>query len=309
MSHLHPGKMTFLLSRRAMLVGSLLSLGGITPVPGWGQKIVPKTTLGIFSEQPESHVLKQETFVTRGKRRYRIFTAVPTSEPPPSGFSILYMLDGNAAFDDMNTKLLQTASNLIIVGIGYETELRVDSVQRALDYTPPGSYDERFGASRVLGGADHFLRSVVTEICPEVETGLPVDKTRRFLWGHSYGGLFVLSALFHRHDFFHGFISISPSTGLVVGWLDDQIRDARWPQDGKIPVFIALGDDEHRRNGPKAAIGNPDPVTMTLIEQLRADPRLSADALVLKGHSHAQTFTASIPMAFDWIKGNSSFSP
>lgn len=42
-----------------------------------------------------------------GKRHYRVWTGVPDTSPPPSGYPVLYMLDGNALMDRLSDELLK----------------------------------------------------------------------------------------------------------------------------------------------------------------------------------------------------------
>jgi predicted alpha/beta superfamily hydrolase len=42
-----------------------------------------------------------------GKRHYRVWTGVPDRSPPPSGYPVLYMLDGNALMDRLSEDLLK----------------------------------------------------------------------------------------------------------------------------------------------------------------------------------------------------------
>ncbi len=42
-----------------------------------------------------------------GKRLYRVWTGVPDTSPPPSGYPVLYMLDGNALMDRLSDELLK----------------------------------------------------------------------------------------------------------------------------------------------------------------------------------------------------------
>ncbi|MGV2685900.1 alpha/beta hydrolase, partial [Clostridium perfringens] len=65
-----------------------------------------------------------------GQRRYRIIAAQPMGPAPPSGYPVIYLLDGNSVFHTMvETLRLQCHRPdktgilpAVIVGIGYETE-------------------------------------------------------------------------------------------------------------------------------------------------------------------------------------------
>lgn len=65
------------------------------------------------------------------------------------------------------------------------------------------------------GGASDFLNVIETDIIPYVETKvfphLPLRTSRKALFGHSFGGLFALNALFTRPHLFDTFAAASPS--------------------------------------------------------------------------------------------------
>ncbi|HFI9286714.1 TPA: catecholate siderophore esterase IroE, partial [Escherichia coli] len=136
-----------------------------------------------------------------GTRHYRVWTAVPNTTAPASGYPILYMLDGNAVMDRLDDELLKQLSEKtppVIVAVGYQTNLPFDLNSRAYDYTPAAEsrktdlHSGRF--SRKSGGSNNFRQLLETRIAPKVEQGLNIDRQRRGLWGHSYGGLFVLDS-------------------------------------------------------------------------------------------------------------------
>ncbi|MDW4788956.1 catecholate siderophore esterase IroE, partial [Escherichia coli] len=66
--------------------------------------------------------------------------------------------------------------------------------------------------SRKSGGSNNFRQLLETRIAPKVEQGLNIDRQRRGLWGHSYGGLFVLDSWLSS-SYFRSYYSASPSLG------------------------------------------------------------------------------------------------
>lgn len=158
-------------------------------------------------------------------RSYRIFAAWPPTEPPPGGFPVLYLLDGNSVFgtavDAMRVVGSRGAgmepSPAVVIAIGYPTDRPFDPARRTRDYTPPAA-----GAPAGTGGADAFLAFLETELKPEVERRFPIDRGRQTLFGHSYGGLFVLHALFTRPDGFQRYVAASPS----IWWQDRAVLRA-----------------------------------------------------------------------------------
>lgn len=96
----------------------------------------------------------------------------------------------------------------VIVTIGYQTDLRFDVISRTFDYTPvlpDGSkpLDER---GRKGGGADLFAKFIEMKIKPKTESFVPINKQHQTIWGHSYGGLFVLNTLFKHPEMFQNYV-------------------------------------------------------------------------------------------------------
>jgi enterochelin esterase-like enzyme len=78
----------------------------------------------------------------------------------------------------------------IVVGIDYD-----DPFLRERDYGLADPPDEDFAGE----GADRFYRMLAEELIPQLESVHAVDATRRYLLGHSNGGVFAWYAAF-RHD-------------------------------------------------------------------------------------------------------------
>jgi predicted alpha/beta superfamily hydrolase len=116
---------------------------------------------------------------------------------------------------------------LIGVGIGYSIDNSVDRLEtsfsqiwgaRARDLTPVSDkeWEERQREAMSLdhvatGEAASFIQFMKKDLIPTVESEYRADGSRRILAGHSLGGLFVLHALFHDTDLFHGYVAASPS--------------------------------------------------------------------------------------------------
>ncbi|MDR0336463.1 MAG: prolyl oligopeptidase family serine peptidase [Planctomycetaceae bacterium] len=151
-----------------------------------------------------------------GKRYYRIIVAIPKTETQEkTGYSVIYMLDGNAVMAALNDELFSHLKMPlpVIVALGYQTELRFDVVSRAFDYTPAllddsKPIDER---GRTGGGADLFAKFIESKIKPKVESLVQINKQHQIIWGHSYGGLFVLNTLFRHPEMFQNYIAVEPS--------------------------------------------------------------------------------------------------
>ncbi|WP_267460064.1 alpha/beta hydrolase, partial [Klebsiella quasipneumoniae] len=148
------------------------------------------------------HFTQRQYDSADGERHYRVWTAVPDKAPPAAGYPVLYMLDGNAVMDKLNDAFLQqlsAGSPPVIVAIGYQTALPFDTAARAWDYTPPlKTHEPRPGKTALpprKTGGNYLFRQLLSEtMVPLTEANLEIDPRQRAIWGHSYGGLFVLDA-------------------------------------------------------------------------------------------------------------------
>lgn len=170
--------------------------------------------------------------------RYRIFMSVPPSPAPATGYPVLYVLDANAAFPVAAFMARSAASRSevtghvapLVVGIGYPGEQDFDVPARKRDYTVSlGKPD----AKATEGGADLFLDFIEKELKPLVASRHPVDGKRQALFGHSFGGLFVVHALLTRPEAFSTLIASSPSI-----WWDDKVVLKNLPKLDKLPEGV-----------------------------------------------------------------------
>lgn len=189
--------------------------------------------------------------------RYRIFVSVPENPVPPDGYPVFYVLDGNAAFPVAAFLARSAAARSkvtghvapLVVGIGYagKDDFHVD--ERKRDYTV-GS-----GATPASeGGAARFFDFIESELKPLIATRYPVDPKRQALFGHSFGGLFVLNTLFTQPRSFSTFVASSPSI-----WWKDKLVLKDLPEFEKVDpaqrprVQISVGaleDDPPKGNYP-----------------------------------------------------------
>ncbi len=158
----------------------------------------------------------------RAPRRITLY--VPPGDAPAAGWPVLILLDGNAVIGTaIDIERVQATypggsgigSRFAIVAIGSSTEDAYDAVGRSWDYTPPPGRTypayKPGGPPLRTGGAAAFLNFVTKELGPEIERRCPVDRSRQALFGHSFGGLFVLYALAHASEAFSHWIAVSPS--------------------------------------------------------------------------------------------------
>jgi hypothetical protein len=192
---------------------------------------------------------------------WRIFLHRPSGPAPEAGWPVLYLLDANAvmgiAVDALRVQAGYPAGtgmgNAVLVGIGYPTEAPYDSVRRSWDYSPPPGRSfppHTPGGPEVrTGGADLFLDFIEAELKPRIAGLAPIDPARQAIFGHSFGGLFVLHALFTRPRAFADWIAISPT----IYWEDAALlaterRFATLPatERGSPRLYMAVGEYETR---------------------------------------------------------------
>ncbi|KAL4930341.1 alpha/beta hydrolase [Aspergillus undulatus] len=157
----------------------------------------------------------------------------------------IYLVDGNAIFLTATEALRRRESHrpheigTVVVAIGYPLTESVFSPRRSYDLTPPCEHytapDGSDGNPKVEahGGADTFLIFITELVRPFIETRVfpGVSFGKRALFGHSYGGLFVLHALVTRTANFDVYLAASPS----IWWNDRFIL-------GEAERFMSTGD-------------------------------------------------------------------
>ena len=167
-----------------------------------------------------------------GRAPRRITLYVPPGEAPAAGWPCLTLLDGNAlagtAIDIERVQASYPAgsgvgSRFVIVAVGSPSQEAYDGVARSWDYTPPPGRTypptKPGGPELRTGGAAAFLDFVTGDLRNEVARRCPLDRSRQALFGHSFGGLFVLYALARAPEAFSHWIAASPS----IFWEDGSL--------------------------------------------------------------------------------------
>lgn len=162
---------------------------------------------------------------TDQQRNYKVWLGIPKQINRQQAQPSIFMLDGNSVMSRLNEPLLKEMTEQqapVLVAIGYRTNLPFESNSRSLDYTPADqtgkpSIDPR-NAERMSGGSEAFRKVILEQITPWVSSQVKLDPNRKALWGHSYGGLFVLDSMLTADSFSHYF-SASPS----LTWADQRM--------------------------------------------------------------------------------------
>jgi len=241
-----------------------IMLGAAAMTPAGAQQRNPLQKMGdTVLDQPAQSYHFERFVIESGApaRRWRIHLGVPiraTDVPAP----VLYMLDGNAAamvFDQSLLSDLAAHAAPVLVFIGYDNDLRIDSPARTYDYTAwvDTAEDENGVAQTSGGGAAAFLDVIQQQIKPEVQRRTRVDARQQALWGHSLGGLFVLSTLYTHPDAFQQYVSASPSLWWSQGAAQGAMEQHFLAHPAPATLWLMLGGDERSGNRGVRDMTNP----------------------------------------------------
>lgn len=240
-------------------------------------------------------------------RDYQIFLSRPAQEPPPGGYPVLYVLDGNALFPSLaiQAQALEARpdpklrNSVLVVGVGYPGEALYDFKARAEDYTPDAEDRQRLPEREPppSGGAKRFLEFLETELKPMIAERYPVDPARQTLFGHSYGGLFTLYTLLNRPQAFSGYVAASPSLWWYQGYIERTLatfetRAGQQPLDARLLLTVGsaeepaaddpLTDPRQRHMAKRRMVGNARELT----ERLASTPGLAVSLRINEGANH-----------------------
>lgn len=167
-----------------------------------------------------------------GGETYRIFISYPKGEAPEGGYPVLYVIDGNAYFASFaeTRRLLEYADSgkALVVGVGYPTDEAYDA-RRTADFlfpvptvAPPAQAKSQPDATNT--GRDKFLDFLTGKLRAEIGRRFKIDPDRQSLFGHSFGGLLALHALYAKPEAFQAIVAASPS----LEWnVQDMLREER----------------------------------------------------------------------------------
>jgi uncharacterized protein len=287
--------------RRLVLGGVLGGLAGSLAAPHLARAVEMPARRPFALPRAEEWAL-----TARSGRRYRILLSWPAGLVPEAGWPVIYALDGNAMFEVLTgaCRFLPDDSQGVIVAIDFP-----------LDEPQPDRRDEEYTlaggeAQGRHGGADALLAMVVEELRPAVDAAFRTDPARQALFGHSYGGLFALHALFTRTALFSTYLAASPSIWWGNGVL---VREAEaflhHPPASPAPrLLMTFGELEGRTRPPGIPATTPRRImgdnVRELAARLRAQhARLSAlEVQEFPGETHGSVRAAAagraVPFAF-----------
>jgi predicted alpha/beta superfamily hydrolase len=182
-------------------------------------------------------------------RTYRIYMAAPNwaGDPPPGGFPVLYLNDGDFVFQTFADTLLMQGVGLEIgpaylVGIGYGGDWATASRRRCADLLPSEPDPVTLASleaspitkGATYGDAENFHRFMTEELRPLIDANYATDQNNNILWGASFGGLFALHVLFNHPEAYRTFLVGSPS----INWSGGAILQ----DEGKLAAPVAAGE-------------------------------------------------------------------
>ncbi|MGQ8776483.1 alpha/beta hydrolase [Serratia sp. NA_112.1] len=240
-----------------------------------------------------------------GLRHYRIRIAQPRIAPPAAGYPVVYLLDGNAVLMELNANLLARLAAQkqppVLVLLSYDNELRIDAHGRSYDYTPAPL---QTGGMWANGGADAFLKLIESQIKPAVAAKVTIDAQRQTLWGHSYGGLFVLHTLLTQPAAFQNYVAVEPSLWWGKGFiLQEAQRVIERHPAMSAHLWLWTGSGEKMRSAPPNIKQQPLPAdsAQRLAERLATLNGLAVNFREWPGLDHGAMFSATIAPALDAV--------
>ncbi|WP_462248866.1 alpha/beta hydrolase [Ekhidna sp.] len=167
---------------------------------------------------------------------------LPTQFDPSKTYPVMYVLDGSS--QDFRiagiAEILSRAgviNDMIIIGI--------PNTDRNRDLTPHYIFQKTDGER--LGEGDQFLKFLVNEVIPFIESQYPTNGYR-MLAGHSRGGLFTFYAYLEQPEVFDALFCFSPSF-----WRDNTIIFEKSQQFYSADreehpfIYMSLGTEENEK--------------------------------------------------------------
>ena len=182
---------------------------------------------------------------------YKLYIALPRDYGSTNRtYPVVLLLDADYSFAVARNVVEHLSdrgdlTETILVGIAYGGP-EAYRMNRTRDYTPTrvptGGYGPEYQS--VSGGGPKFRDFIARELLPFMEREYRVS-SRRYLVGHSYGGLFATWVALTSPDLFSGYVIVSPSLwydGGLVFRLEEEAATGRtdWP----VRAYMTVGSRE-----------------------------------------------------------------
>jgi len=276
------------------------------PVPSNLREVtIPNTELTTIRSQ----IVEQE---------FNIYVQLPSNYYADSAtiYPVLYVTDANRAFPmvaNISTVLTFPKGKLpeiIVVGIGYPIkDMSEWAAWRTRDLTPTHDTSTDNYWNTLLakmshrkfearsGGASKFLDFIILELIPFIEANYRVSRSDRGLAGYSYGGLFVLYALFTHPETFRRFFAGSPSVEYDNEIIFKRANDfTAFAKRLKAKVFLSVGSLED-----SSTIAGVRKMSDLLKSQ--SGPGVQVSLQIFDGEDHRSCMATAIMRAFRVLYG------
>lgn len=231
---------------------------------------------------------------------FYVFIKLPKgySKESKKKYPVVYLTDANAYFDIVANEMMEQNTKAILVGIGYNNFITMDSL-RNRDYTYPVANPE--DSFSVSGGADKFLSFIYNDLITYIDRGYNADTTNRTLMGHSLGGYFTLYALeeslMNDDKRFLNFVAASPSLFYSNSFLISRINDLSANTTTNQHLIITCGSVEDAEEGDNS---NTTVSNLELFEsKIRRQTNLKTQKQIFPNFGHMET---AIPTFIQGIK-------
>ena len=257
-----------------------------------------------------ANILNSDAFTIASSsvdQKFRVLVGLPDEydrSPSESG-PVIYTLDADGAMGLMTdmARMLGLGGEIpsaTVVGIGYPVQSYMQTLpMRFRDMTPTSDDKAAKELLRQLGsnegeyvgtgGAAGFLRFVVDELIPQIETRYNIESTRNVLWGGSLGGLFALYALVSGAPF-DGYIISSPAL-----WWDDcvinSLLDGSQAKPKTDRVMLSVGSLE----------GFSEPITQLAAAIEGKWPTIGMSTVEFADETHLSCQAPSVGRGLRWV--------
>lgn len=255
---------------------------------------------------------RHELFSQKIGEVFQIDVALPPAAPPPEGYPVVYLMDGNSIFGTATEtiRLLTPTGELppmLLVGVGYQLagpvrqrrdlgRLRTRDLSPSLDRAyldqvmagSPGA-DPR-GDIKLAGGAEDFLDFLIHDLRPFIASLYPTNPSDQTLFGNSLGGLYSLHTLLTRPGVFQRHIASSPAI-----WWDDKalfMLEASTPTTTPLSAKLFLSVGSLETHVPYDMVINHAELTARLLA--RRDDSLVLTSHVFEKETHGSVIPAAI---------------
>jgi predicted alpha/beta superfamily hydrolase len=184
----------------------------------------------ILNESREIYIHLPESYDKNSSRKY----------------PVIYVLDGEvilkAAATVYDFYWGGYMPEMLIIGISNHTNRTRDLTTSEVKFRRGAEFNQE------TGGAENFTAFIEKELIPYVEKNYPVTGYRTLI-GHSYAGLFTISALINHTDLFENYLAIDPSLDWDNQKLLIQSKEILRQESFKgKSIFLSLGGQLHMQN-------------------------------------------------------------